>query len=77
MPCPPHVHLITCKCVYKVKTYYDDSLERYKARLLLHSFQQKHGRDYDETFAPVAHMTSVCTLLVVPSVQEWSSFSLM
>ena len=28
-------------------------------------FQQKHARDYDDTFAPVAHMTIVCTLLIV------------
>jgi hypothetical protein len=29
--------------VYKVKTLYDDSLERYKACLVAHSFQRKHG----------------------------------
>jgi len=28
--------------------------------------------DYDETFAPMAHMTTVRTLLAVASVREWS-----
>jgi hypothetical protein len=72
MPCPSHVHLITCKWVYKVKTRSDGSLERYKAQLVARGFQQEQGRHYDEIFAPVAHMTTIYTLLVVASVREWS-----
>jgi hypothetical protein len=49
VPCPPCVHLITCKWVYKVKTRSDGSLERYKAHLVARGFQQEQGRDYDET----------------------------
>uniref|UniRef100_A0ACD5V608 Uncharacterized protein n=1 Tax=Avena sativa TaxID=4498 RepID=A0ACD5V608_AVESA len=33
---------------------------------------REHGRDYDDTFAHVAHMTNVRTLLVVASVRHWS-----
>ncbi|KAK1649755.1 hypothetical protein QYE76_067560 [Lolium multiflorum] len=40
--------------------------------LLVFVLSREHGRDYDETFAPVAHMTIVCTLLVVSSVRRWS-----
>jgi hypothetical protein len=72
VPCPPRVRPINCKWVYKVKTRYDGSFERYKARLVAHGFQQEHGRDYDETFVSVAHMTTIHTLLVVASVREWS-----
>jgi hypothetical protein len=45
---------------------------RYKTRLVAHGFQQEHGRDYDETFAPAAHMTTIHTLLAVASVRGWS-----
>jgi hypothetical protein len=72
VPCPPRVRLITCKWVYKVKTRSDGSLERYKARLVARGFQQKHDQDYDETFAPVAHMTTIHTLLAVSFVRGWS-----
>jgi hypothetical protein len=71
VPCHPRVHLITCKWVYKVKTRFDESLEHYMTHLVARGFQQEQGRDYDETFAPTAHMTTICTLLAVASVQEW------
>ncbi|WVZ72126.1 hypothetical protein U9M48_020636 [Paspalum notatum var. saurae] len=72
VPTPSHVRPITCKWIYKVKTRSDGSLERYKAHLVARGFQQEHGRDYDETFTHVAHMTTVRALLAVASVREWS-----
>jgi hypothetical protein len=69
---PSRVCPITCKWVYKVKTRSDGSLERYKACLVARGFQQEQGRDYDETFTHVAHMTTIHPLLVVASVREWS-----
>jgi hypothetical protein len=76
VPLPPGAVPITCKWVYKVKTRSDGSVERYKARLVARGFQQEHGRDYDETFAPVAHMTTIRTLVVVAAVRRWSLFQL-
>jgi hypothetical protein len=72
VPLPPNVTPITCKWVYKVKTRSNSSLECYKARLVVRGFQQEYDIDYEETFAPVAHMTTVWTLLAVVAIRQWS-----
>ena len=54
-----------------MKTRSDGSIERYKAWLVARGFQQEYGRDYEETFAPVAHMQIVHTLVAVATVRGW------
>jgi hypothetical protein len=39
--------------------------EKYKERLVSKGFQQIHGIDYDETFAPVAKMDSIWLALAI------------
>jgi hypothetical protein len=41
-------------------------------RLVACGFQQTQGLDYDETFAPVAHMTTVRTLIAVAASSSWT-----
>ena len=59
---------IGCKWVYKIKTCSDGFVERYKARLVARGFTQEYDIDYEETFASVARMTSVRTLLTIAIV---------
>ena len=70
--CPPNVKPIGSKWVYTVKLKSDGSLDRYKARLVVLGNKQEYGLNYEETFAPVAKMTTVRTILAIASSKSWA-----
>nr|CAD1844188.1 unnamed protein product [Ananas comosus var. bracteatus] len=76
VPLPPGKTPISCKWIYKVKTNSDGSIDRYKARLLARGFSQEYGIDYEETFAPVAKMTSIRILIALAASRSWPLYQL-
>ena len=68
--------MVGCKWIYKIKTRSDGSIERYKAHLIAKGFTQEYGIDYEDTFAPVARISSVRALLavVVATASKWDLF---
>ena len=71
VPCPPIDKPIGSKWVFFVKLRSNGSLDRYKARLVALGNKQEYGIDYEETFAFVAKMTTVQTILAIAASQSW------
>ena len=61
--CPTGRKALQARWVFRVKQNKDGGVDKYKARLVVKGFQQVSGVDYDDTFAPVARMTAIRTLL--------------
>ena len=68
--------VVGCNWIYKIKTRSDGSIECYKTRLVAKGLTQEYGIDYEETFALVTRISSICTLLAVAAASKWDIFQL-
>ena len=51
-----------CKCVYRTKIDAEGK-KKYKAKLVIKGYKQVYSEDYDETFTPVARLSTLQILL--------------
>ncbi|KAJ0534271.1 putative RNA-directed DNA polymerase [Helianthus annuus] len=68
---PEGKRAIDSKWVYKLKYKPNGEIERYKAHLVAKGYTQLEGIDFHETFAPVAKLVTVRTLLAVAVKKSW------
>ena len=73
---PPRQSMVGCKWIYKSKTCFDRSIERYKARLVVKGFTQEYEIDNEETFALVAQISFVHAHLAVIAPSKWDIFQM-
>ncbi|CAI7793131.1 unnamed protein product [Closterium sp. NIES-53] len=62
--------VLTGKWVFRVKTKADGTIDKFKARWVVRGFDQEHGRDFTETFAPVSRHTSLRILLAITAMKK-------
>ena len=69
IPLPVGKNLVGCKWVYKTKFTAEGQIEKYI--LVEKGFNQLEGIDYNETFAHVAKMNTIRTILSIASSYKW------
>lgn len=57
--------------VYKTEYKFSDSLDKYKVRLVAKGFAKIECFDYKDTFAPVARLTTIRTILALGAQKGW------
>jgi hypothetical protein len=71
VPLPLGRKLFRCRWVYRTKSIRNGQISKYKSSLVAKGFQQVHGIDYDETFAPVAKMDFIRLTLAIAKTKGW------
>ena len=71
VPKPADKNIVGSKWVFRIKRTPNGTIEHYKARLVAKGYIQEYGIDYEETFALVAWLTSIRSLLAITAVQKW------
>ncbi|GJS78014.1 zinc finger, CCHC-type containing protein [Tanacetum coccineum] len=59
-----------CKWIFKRKMKVDETIDKFKARLVIQGFRQKEGIDYFNTYAPVARITTIILLLALAAIHN-------
>ena len=70
VPTPEGKNFVGSPWVLKVKHNEEGSMDRFEARLVAQGYSQVEGVDYKEVFSPVAHYTSVRSLLALANAHN-------
>eukprot|EP00253_Pinus_taeda_P002039 PITA_02039 len=73
---PKGKEVIGVKWVYKTKSNAEGKIERHKARLVVKGYKQQYGRNYEETFAPIARMETVRAVLSISTQNKWKVYQM-
>ena len=71
VPRPQDKSVVGSIWIYKIKYAADGSIEKFKARFVAKGYAQKEEIDYEETFAPIAHYTSIRSVICLAAQMGW------
>ncbi|GJS06781.1 zinc finger, CCHC-type containing protein [Tanacetum coccineum] len=67
---PPGCKPLGCKWIFKRKMKVDETIDKFKARLVIQGFRQKEGINYFDTYAPAARITTIRLLLALAAINN-------
>nr|GEY63909.1 zinc finger, CCHC-type [Tanacetum cinerariifolium] len=67
---PPGCKPLGCKWIFKIKMKVDETIDKFKARLVIQGFRQKEWIDYFDTYALVARITTIRLLLALAAIHN-------
>lgn len=70
-PRPSHRNAIANKWIYKVNQREDDTIERFKARLVARGYKQYDGIDFIENFIPIIKTSTIWIILAIAIHFYW------
>ena len=68
---PEGANIVGSKWVFRLKKDANGAVTSHRARLVVQGFSQIPGVDFDETFAPIARMMSIRTVLALAARHDW------
>ena len=68
---PIGMNVVGCKWVFKIKQNAAGEIDKYKARLVMKGYSQVQGVDYDDTYTPIARLSSLRTILAIAARNNW------
>lgn len=73
VPLPKGKRAIGCRWHYKTKLNTDKTIDMLKARLVVKGFLQKHGVDFNKTYAPSTKHETIRMVLTHMVLLGWES----
>jgi hypothetical protein len=67
---------IGCKWIFRRKLKVDGTIEKFKVMLVAKGFKQKEGLDYFDTYAPVAKIATIRTLITLASIYKFDIYQM-
>ena len=73
---PAGSNVINCHYIFTVKRKADESIDKFKARLVADGNTQKYGIDYDRIFATVVKSLTIRLVLIIAATRDYDLSSL-